>query len=214
MSLEPSFWNLEEVPEPKALTRLRAIVLERSEKRMPIWRFRLSDQIVFQVQPKPTIFRPQGEEIWRSSGSKQEISAFEWRTTYLVEPRCDEDFKTPLKKLATPGVAVSGRLHSRLGEDGSEIFECKATGCYSNLQFPDEREECWRGIRKGVFDLFRDGRFDGLYPETMFSPNCLICGKALTDPASMARFIGPECYGSSSLSVPRMLDVPVLVLEP
>jgi uncharacterized protein YndB with AHSA1/START domain len=27
----------------------------------------------------------------------------------------------------------------------------------------------------------------------MFQPACLLCGKALTDPVSMARWIGPEC---------------------
>jgi hypothetical protein len=35
--------------------------------------------------------------------------------------------------------------------------------------------------------------------EQMFSAHCLMCGKALTDPASMARWIGPECAGTSSL---------------
>ena len=33
----------------------------------------------------------------------------------------------------------------------------------------------------------------------MFEAACLCCGKALTDPASMARFVGPECAGTSSL---------------
>jgi Family of unknown function (DUF6011) len=33
----------------------------------------------------------------------------------------------------------------------------------------------------------------------MFSPACLNCGRALTDPASQARWIGPECAGTTSL---------------
>ena len=36
-------------------------------------------------------------------------------------------------------------------------------------------------------------------PAQMFTANCLICGKGLTDPASMARWIGPECAGTASL---------------
>src|SRR5262249_38723560 len=44
--------------------------------------------------------------------------------------------------------------------------------------------------------------FAVLDPDRMLSPACVICGKALTDPASQARLIGPECFGSSSLTVP------------
>jgi len=36
----------------------------------------------------------------------------------------------------------------------------------------------------------------------MLKPACLMCGKALTDPVSMARWIGPECAGTSSAVVP------------
>src|SRR5262249_14739800 len=43
--------------------------------------------------------------------------------------------------------------------------------------------------------------------DLMLAPNCLVCGKGLTDPASMARFIGPECAGTSSLHVPRMCSL-------
>jgi hypothetical protein len=39
----------------------------------------------------------------------------------------------------------------------------------------------------------------------MFGANCLICGKGLTDPASMARWIGPECAGSPSLDTGALL---------
>lgn len=38
-----------------------------------------------------------------------------------------------------------------------------------------------------------------------FSPACAICGRGLTDAASMARGIGPECWGTNSISVPWLL---------
>jgi hypothetical protein len=44
-------------------------------------------------------------------------------------------------------------------------------------------------------------KLETIQAEQMFSAHCLICGKALTDPASMARWIGPECAGTSSLDV-------------
>jgi hypothetical protein len=45
-------------------------------------------------------------------------------------------------------------------------------------------------------------RLAKLDPQTMmFSPACLCCGKPLTDPVSMARWIGPECAHKYSLDV-------------
>ena len=60
------------------------------------------------------------------------------------------------------------------------------------------------GANTAIRDLFdlalTDGRFD--QPRQMLSRYCIICGKALTDPASMSRFIGPECFGSGSIDIP------------
>jgi len=57
-------------------------------------------------------------------------------------------------------------------------------------------------VRDRLVATFRDGKLDQITPAGMLSPNCMICGKGLTDPASMARMIGPECYGSGSLDIP------------
>ena len=42
-------------------------------------------------------------------------------------------------------------------------------------------------------------KLEVINPHQMFEDRCLCCGKALTDPASMARMIGPECAGTASL---------------
>jgi hypothetical protein len=55
-------------------------------------------------------------------------------------------------------------------------------------------------LHAAIRQALADGRFET--PRAMLSRHCMICGKALTDPASMARFIGPECYGSGTLDVP------------
>jgi hypothetical protein len=47
-------------------------------------------------------------------------------------------------------------------------------------------------------------RLDKLTPDLMLSANCLCCGKPLTDPASMARWIGPKCASSGALTVPGL----------
>jgi hypothetical protein len=59
-----------------------------------------------------------------------------------------------------------------------------------------------QALQDAVLSAFRDGFFDRLTPKAMLSPQCLVCGKGLTDPASMARWIGPECAGTSSLHIP------------
>ena len=49
---------------------------------------------------------------------------------------------------------------------------------------------------------FNAERFARVSATLQLSPQCLCCGKLLTDPASQARLIGPECAESSSLLVP------------
>jgi hypothetical protein len=57
-------------------------------------------------------------------------------------------------------------------------------------------------LQRRIMETFSGEFFNQLTVDAMLSPQCLICGKELTDPASMARFIGPECAGTSSLRVP------------
>ncbi len=91
-----------------------------------------------------------------------------------------------------------------------------------NYEIADLSETTWEIRRKGgmcnhnsdknTFDnlevRFRDvlagGYFEELPKQAILVPQCLVCGRTLTDPASMARQIGPECAGSASLRVPRV----------
>jgi hypothetical protein len=41
----------------------------------------------------------------------------------------------------------------------------------------------------------------------MLSHNCLICGRGLIDPISMARMIGPECADHYSIPTVRQIRV-------
>jgi hypothetical protein len=58
-------------------------------------------------------------------------------------------------------------------------------------------------LRQRLVEELRPGRF-ALTADSMLSPSCLCCGKALTDPVSQARWIGPECWGSASTNLPRI----------
>ncbi|MFZ4809642.1 MAG: hypothetical protein ACOYLQ_20495 [Hyphomicrobiaceae bacterium] len=55
--------------------------------------------------------------------------------------------------------------------------------------------------------LMDGGVFDQLSVGMMLSPRCLHCGRGLSDAASMARLIGPECAGTSQLDPLHTLDV-------
>ena len=58
-------------------------------------------------------------------------------------------------------------------------------------------------LRERIRATFQNGFFDNLSPQAMLVPACLICGKGLSDPASMARWIGPECAATSSIRIFR-----------
>ena len=49
--------------------------------------------------------------------------------------------------------------------------------------------------------------FDKLRPEMMVQHACLFCGKRLTDPVSMARWIGPECAGTAAAITPFVVNL-------
>jgi hypothetical protein len=76
------------------------------------------------------------------------------------------------------------------------LFKVTSIGGYAGLRYDEAL-----AVRDRVIDLMPDA-FAGLHPEMMLKPSCLMCGKALTDPVSMARWIGPECAGTSSAVVP------------
>ena len=57
-----------------------------------------------------------------------------------------------------------------------------------------------------VASVLRSDFFSAFTPERMLGAFCLACGKQLTDPASMARRIGPECWGSASIIVPSIFN--------
>jgi hypothetical protein len=58
-------------------------------------------------------------------------------------------------------------------------------------------------LRARTLAVLRSNRFAVLTPEMVPEPHCVICGKVLTDPVSIARWIGPESFGSATIVVPR-----------
>ena len=164
---------------------------------MPKWRFRLAADFVAQIQPK-TVPLASASAIER--GFRQRHLRFECRVVLSIHANASMLDQTP--------------------HDPSPWW----LRCFDIV---DRTEDLWEINRKGGmckrdaehdgFEIlatrFRDalagGFFDHLSHQSMLADQCLVCGKALKDPASMARFVGPECAGSSSLAIPRLFRAEV-----
>lgn len=172
------------------LANLREAVLERSTARMPKWRFRFAADLVAQIQPKTV---PLQSKAASEQGYRQHTMRFECR------------------------VVLSEEANSAMLERTPNSAKPWWLRCFNIV---DEQDGIWTIFRKSGmckrdaandgFDIlstrFRDALasnvFDGYIGDLMLAPQCLVCGKGLTDPASMARAVGPECAGTSSLLVP------------
>jgi len=201
-------------PVIPALASLRDEVLALNRARRPKWRFRLAPDLILQLQPWNELQQivPQAQlvEIHKTMAWGDE------RRAALQAAALDV-------VLQFKGAAIVGR------EDVTS-FDRKpdSTAPWAWLDFNLHAASSgwlfvlthWR-VRAGTFDTFkttvdrvrselRPERFAVFTPDLMLKPACLYCGKALTDPASMARWIGPECAGTGSLSVPRTYLLPAL----
>lgn len=187
--------NIETFAPIPFLAELREEVLQHSLKRMPKWKFRLSADVVLEMQPKPT-FLPSAKAIER--GVKPHRIRFEG-----VAIKADSG-ATGAMLQALPRGAINnwwrGSYEIFAYDDPEWLL--KFRGGYRKRGAPSEGYE---DLANAIRSALRDGFFDRLSPQAMLSPQCLICGKALTDPASMARWIGPECAGTSTLRIPFVI---------
>jgi hypothetical protein len=186
------------VPQP-TLAQLRDYVISHSEKRSPKWKWQIAPDLLMQLQPKlaapPTVIRFEGVAI----------SSADVELDLLLKPWKEVDHNDALRmnfelraidpaawtlhprsynwKLET---WVSGRRH-RPGKWNNEVNQL-------NHEFR------LRLVRALGHDWY-DRQFE---PPPKMAAHCMICGKALTDPVSMARWIGPECFGSASTNLPNV----------
>jgi hypothetical protein len=194
------------VTVPAGLLDLREQVLSRSTKRMPKWKFRLADDVVVMIQPKVG----KQERVATRNGD-----AWEW----IDFPRQFEgeilicDGADAAKLLKRPFGLLYCHQKFAIGADDAGGHRIVGTGFSSSTGLKDqqERETRWAELDRRSTDTlvaaFVNGTFDAIGPSVMLTPNCLYCGKPLTDPASMARGIGPECAGTGSVHAPQMKNL-------
>jgi hypothetical protein len=152
------------------LDELRTFVLRHNARRCPKWKFRFTEDLVMQIQP-----RPHGElfpvvAIQRDNApadvfkrSRTEVMSLE--PIALIEFVVLEDSFFPAWWLRPLSVRFRPRQ--------------------------DAFYQAGSALKHRVLSELR--HLDSLNGVKMFQPSCLICGKPLTDPISMSRWIGPEC---------------------
>lgn len=188
-------FETETIPSIPFLAELREEVLKHSLKRMPKWKFRFAPDIVVQLQPKPTVLP---SEAAMARGIKPKFHLFEG-TAVMAEGVTANALKRLSRRPCPPWWQIKFELFAF---DPGTDWTFKRTSDY--WQYGADQTGVSPLVQRVVTTL-RNGFFTAAMPATMLSHNCVICGKPLTDPASMARWIGPECAGTSTLHVPFVI---------
>jgi hypothetical protein len=185
MRLGDEFWEREPLNAIQLLADLRTFVLERSHRRLPRWYFRLAPDLVVRLQPRPAEQRDRFALFYGDAFEGQGIT----RAVCVSAAQCREGAIGRLRFLVTQGPCY-------VGDPPGWTFRPMMIWrrAVSEPTWPDT-------FRARVIAALRPESFASLTAQMMLSPACLIRGKALTDPVSIARWIGPECAGTGSLDV-------------
>jgi hypothetical protein len=179
-----SFWSRQPVVPIPLLQQLNDWVIQQDETRMPKWKIRFAADLAIQIQSKIT----RKHALW-----------FEGRA--LQTENMTAKFFLERKELyGSRYWQINFKLFA---EDNSAMWVLKLTRAARGHACPSSG---YTELRQRIVKVLHPDRFIGLTPGLMLSSNCLCCGKSLTDPASMARWIGPECWGSASTNLPRIFN--------
>lgn len=192
--LPPDFWRALSLPPVPGLQQLAEWVIRHNEKRLPKWKFRFAPDLAAQIQPKLT---------------RAYALLFEGKAI-MADTVSVRMFTGPKTLRGSRYWGLSFNLRCREGESA---WEFKPTSVHWGCEHSYDE---WIQLKQRMIGVPTPDRFEKLTPDLMLSPNCICCGKGLTDPASMARWVGPECWGSVSTNIPRMFkaDAPTLDLAP
>jgi hypothetical protein len=199
------------------LANLRQAVIEHSDRRMPKWKFRVGLELILMLQPSTRLLCADsviqlfvGEALLADGFVSAEMFASDaalrgsglnwWRVKFAI---------------TAPAVPPRSQMPGLSDEEyaseyGNRPWTCQHRGGGWKA---GAGRETYAKLKTRVASLFLGDFFTSMDASKLLYPHCLICGKRLTDPASMARFVGPECAGTSSLVVPHLIDKPSTALE-
>jgi hypothetical protein len=183
------FWDPVPVKSAPGLEQLREIVIEHNENRMPKWKFRLADDLVVQIQPQLSAnFRYfEGKAVECEDADNDAFRPGTQRRPGQTNLKFAIYTSRP-KYWSAPG-------YTGQAPENHWFLKPESIG-WAKGSNPNY------GLRERLNRTLDDGFFDEFKPSMILSHHCMLCGKPLSDPASMARMIGPECYGSGSLNIP------------
>jgi hypothetical protein len=184
---------------------LREIILSGKRPSFPKWRFKLEDEIGLDLQGKGTYQRygreqihphlAEGELYAPLSKSVQAVRDPRYaRISFKVEPVPDDGWL-----LRTTGVGSFAR-----SEAARALWASGDPRPVTSSQLAEI------AMHQRLVAVFADRVLDHLKPSMMLEDRCLCCGKGLTDPQSMLRWIGPECSQKHHIRslAPDQFDLP------
>lgn len=198
MRFPQEFWKPQPIQSIGKLPDLRAKVIEQNERRMPKWKFRFADDLVCQIQPKVS---ERYTELF-------ECHAFEFTGA-------NENVFQSRKFAKAAGQWSDCKFRIYRDKNIGWVLKPTSAGAFRTAEVNPSNPSLGTRITVSAPVVFLERLvhfFDGTFfnyfaPKKMLVHNCMVCGKGLTDPASMARMIGPECYGSSGLDIPWLYGV-------
>jgi hypothetical protein len=161
--------------------RLDSFVIEHNEKRLPKWKFKFADDFAAQIQPQLT---------------RRHALLFEC-LALQVDGVSAKFFTEPKLLRGASYRKIGFKISVHLSDSEAWFFKPTLAG-------PAHDASGLAELRRRVVEFLHPDRFAGLRPDLMLKPHCLVCGNALTDPVSQARWVDPECWVSASTNLPHL----------
>jgi hypothetical protein len=155
---------------------------------MPVWRFRASTDLVFQIQPRPTTeVQPGIDVLFRGIA----VAIERGTATAAMLTQSQFEFEELWARRHFEIIQRAGDKRWHLNRRGGFHHRRAGGGLFT--------------LDRRLAKVFTGSFFDELTPESMLSPQCLVCGMSLSDPVSMARGVGPCCAAMTTNVMPFVL---------
>lgn len=204
-----TLWRANTLPPIHSLATLHDWVLQDDPRRTPKWRFRVASDFGLEIQPDRWVRLRQ-----RQVATQLAKYAFDCRALF-TENIGTGVLSAPCRNLGREGrqyLERKFRIFSGEPQDDQWHLGFGASRCSGWRTGSHDEYTRWADTIRGeagprIRAVLTDGTFNRLRPGMMLTLSCLRCGKALTDPVSQARLIGPECAQTSAAALPFVVEL-------
>lgn len=183
MSIDKAIWEAVPVVTSPALAAMHKVIFAQAalkKVRSPRWTFELADDLAVQMQARMNGPVPwyEGRLLTAPGASRQMLlAAHQPRGVWLVFFRISA------------------------GQD-PWLLKCTGVRWPSGESVPEAE---FFQLRSRLVAAFAGRAFEDLGNYGL-AGHCICCGKQMSDPVSMARHVGPECWGTASVTLPFFLQ--------